>query len=134
MIQTIQVWGKRASLALVRLLERIADDPGDSDQLRFQKRLAVTFSSLLCLIGIIWGIAYLYVGIRLAAILPLAYIAITVLNTAIFWKFRRYDIFRFVHLLIMLILPFLLMLALGGIRSSSAVILWALLPSVEALL
>jgi signal transduction histidine kinase/DNA-binding response OmpR family regulator len=122
------------SLAFEHLVARIADDPGDGNELRFRKRLAVAFSILMCPIAIIWGLAYLYLGVRLAAIIPLAYIALTVLNIAIFWRFRRYDIFRFTHLLTLLVVPFLLMLALGGIRSSSAVILWALLPSVEALL
>jgi signal transduction histidine kinase/CheY-like chemotaxis protein len=134
MIQITQTWGQRVSLAFVHLVARIADDPGDSDELRFRKRLAVAFSILMCPIGVIWGLAYLYLGVRLAAIIPLAYTALTVLNIAIFWQFRRYKIFRFTHLLILLVVPFLLMLALGGIRSSSAVILWALLPSVEALL
>src|SRR5262245_270262 len=134
MTQTTQTSGKGISLAVVRLVARIADDPGDSDELRFRKRLAVAFSVLMCPIAIIWSLAYLFLGVRLAAIIPLAYIALTVLNIAIFWRFRRYENFRFTHLLSLLVLPFLLMLALGGIRSSSAVILWALLPSVEALL
>ena len=118
----------------MRAVERIADVPGDSDELRFRKRLTVAFSALMCPIGIIWGGAYWLIGARLPAFIPLAYTALTVINIAVFWRFRRYHSFRFLHLLVLLILPFVLMLSLGGIRNSSAVILWALLPAVEALL
>jgi len=134
MIQITQRWWQGVSLAFEHLVARIADDPGDSDELGFRKRLAVAFSIFMCPIAIIWGLGYLYLGVRLAAIIPLAYTVLIVLNIAIFWRFRRYKIFRYTHLLILLVVPFLLMLALGGIRSSSAVILWALLPSVEAVL
>jgi signal transduction histidine kinase/DNA-binding response OmpR family regulator/HPt (histidine-containing phosphotransfer) domain-containing protein len=134
MIQAIHGVGQRASHAFVRAVERIADVPGDSDELRFRKRLTVAFSALMCPIGIIWGGAYWLIGARLPAFIPLAYTALTVINIAVFWRFRRYHSFRFLHLLVLLILPFVLMLSLGGIRNSSAVILWALLPAVEALL
>jgi signal transduction histidine kinase/DNA-binding response OmpR family regulator/HPt (histidine-containing phosphotransfer) domain-containing protein len=133
MIKTMQMWGQRTP-TFVQAVERIAADRGDSDDLRFMKTTAVAFSVLMCPIGIIWAIAYLAVGLRLAAAIPFSYSILTLLNIAVFWRFRRYNVFRFVHLASTLIAPFLLMLALGGIRNSSAVIIWALIPSVEALL
>ena len=46
---------------------------------------------------------------------------------------RRYGFFRVTQLLLMLILPLLLMIALGGFVSSSAVVLWSLLSPLGAL-
>jgi signal transduction histidine kinase/CheY-like chemotaxis protein/HPt (histidine-containing phosphotransfer) domain-containing protein len=134
MIKTIQMRGQRASRTFAQAVERIAADPGDSEELRFQKSLTVAFSAILCPIGLIWAIAYFAIGSRLAAAIPFSYSLLTLLNVAAFWRFRRYEAFRFVHLASTLIAPFLLMLSLGGIRNSSAVILWALIPSVEALI
>ncbi|HKS69482.1 MAG TPA: histidine kinase dimerization/phospho-acceptor domain-containing protein, partial [Ktedonobacterales bacterium] len=127
-------WGQRASTAFMDAVERVASDPGDSDELRFQKTLAVGFSILTFPIGIIWGLAYWRIGAHLSAIFPLGYAALDLANIAVYWRFRWYRLFLYVQLAAMLVLPFLLMLSLGGIRSSSAVILWSLLPSVEALL
>jgi guanylate cyclase len=47
---------------------------------------------------------------------------------------RRYRFFLFTQLLLILFLPFLLMIALGGFIKSSAVILWSLLSPLGALL
>jgi guanylate cyclase len=47
---------------------------------------------------------------------------------------RRYRLFLFTQLLLILILPFLLMIALGGFIKSSAVILWSLLSPLGAML
>ena len=44
----------------------------------------------------------------------------------VFHLTRRYDLFLFSQLLLILLLPFLLMIALGGFVNSSAVILWSL--------
>ncbi|HEX6799737.1 MAG TPA: response regulator [Ktedonobacterales bacterium] len=134
MINTIQMRGQRASRTFVRAVERIAADPGDSEELRFRKSLTVAFSVILCPIGLIWAIAYLAIGLPLAAAIPFSYYLLTLLNVAAFRRFRRYEAFRFIHLASTLVAPFLLMLSLGGIRNSSAVIIWALIPSVEALI
>jgi signal transduction histidine kinase/DNA-binding response OmpR family regulator/HPt (histidine-containing phosphotransfer) domain-containing protein len=134
MIQLVRLWGYRISQAFVQSIEHIAADPGDKYELHFEKTLAVAFSVLLCPITITWGLAYLYVGVHTAAFIAFAYTALILVNIIVFWWFRHYQLFRLFHFLLNLILPFLMLLALGGIRNSSAVILWALIPSVEALL
>jgi adenylate cyclase len=52
----------------------------------------------------------------------------------IFARTRNLGIYRFTQLLLVLILPWLVMISLGGFRQSSAVVVWAALSSLGALL
>jgi adenylate cyclase len=47
---------------------------------------------------------------------------------------RRFQLYLFSQLLLILFLPFLLMIALGGLVKSSGVILWSLISPLVALL
>ena len=84
--------------------------------------------------GIVWGSIYLVFGEHLAGSIPLAYSAASALTLALFGVNHNYGLFRFSQLLLILLLPFLLMLALGGFVEGSAVILWGMLSPLGALL
>ncbi|MEE8484659.1 MAG: adenylate/guanylate cyclase domain-containing protein, partial [Nitrospinota bacterium] len=56
------------------------------------------------------------------------------LSTAYFAGTRRYEFYRTSQLFAILLLPFLVMLTLGGFKNSSAVILWSLISPLGALL
>lgn len=84
--------------------------------------------------GVIWGIIYFSFGEYIAGSIPLGYALFSILSLTFFHLTRRYRLFLFVQLLLMLLLPFLLMIALGGFIKSSAVILWSLLSPLGALL
>jgi hypothetical protein len=58
---------------------------------------------------------------------------LSLLNVGIFALTRRFRLFRFVQLLLSLVLPFLMMVALGGFVSGSATILWSLIAPLAAL-
>ena len=81
-----------------------------------------------------WSLIYLAAGAPLAAAVPGFYSLFTPLNTAVFAWTRNLAFYRFTQLLLILLLPFLVMLALGGYRQSSAVILWAALCPLGSLL
>ena len=83
---------------------------------------------------IAWSAIYLAVGAPLAAAVPGFYSVITPINTVIFAHTRNLGIYRFTQLLLVLILPWLVMISLGGFRQSSAVVLWAALSPLGALL
>jgi hypothetical protein len=55
-------------------------------------------------------------------------------NTAFFAWTRNLEIYRFTQLLLILILPWLLTVALGGFQQSSVVIIWAALCPLGSLL
>ena len=104
------------------------------------KRLLDLAASIVVLFGgtlpltIAWSAIYLAVGAPLAAAVPGFYSVITPINTVIFAHTRNLGIYRFTQLLLVLILPWLVMISLGGFRQSSAVVLWAALSPLGALL
>jgi guanylate cyclase len=113
---------------------RIGIDPNDSDDMRLQKSLLVLGSFMFIAAGTMWGILYFLFGQFVAGSIPLSYAVVSSLSVIVFHLTRRYRFFLFSQLLLILFLPFLLMIALGGFIKSSAVILWSLLSPLGALL
>ena len=112
---------------LLRLAARIGADPADGDDLRLQKTLLVFGSFMFIPAGIIWGIIYFVFGELLAGAIPLSYSAVSTISIVIFAFTRNYRFLRFSQLLLILLLPFLLQVALGGFVNASAVIVWSLI-------
>jgi len=132
MIQTIGQWPivvKMTSAAM-----RIAADPGDSDELRLQKTLMVSGSTMILIAGFLWSLIYFYFGEYVAGAIPFTYAIISSLSIILYAISRQFEFFRFSQLLLILLLPFLLMIALGGFVNSSAVIVWSFLCPLGALL
>jgi guanylate cyclase len=120
-------------VALLKSIERIGEDPDDSLELRSQKRVLVVLSVVVAILAIGWGSVYLAFGEPLAAAIPWTYTGAVTVSLAVFALSGRYAIFRFTQLLLMLLLPFLLQVALGGFVNASAVIIWSLLAPLGAL-
>jgi adenylate cyclase len=116
------------------LVARIGVDSNDSDDVRLQKSLLVLGSFMFIAAGTLWGILYFLFGHFVAGSIPLSYAVVSSLSVIVFHLTRRYRFFLFSQLLLILFLPFLLMIALGGFVKSSAVILWSLLSPLGALL
>src|SRR3990172_8904001 len=121
-------------LSLLAHITRLGYDPEDTDEVRVFKTLLVTGSIFVILATSAYGLVYLAFGETLAGLIPLFYAAMSIASIVFFTFTRRYHFFRFSQLLLGMILPPLLMLALGGFSSSSAVILWSLIPPIGALL
>jgi guanylate cyclase len=73
-------------------------------------------------------------GETLAGMIPFAYAVFSTSSIVYFGYTRKFDVFRFSQLLLILLLPFALMLALGGFVNGSVVILWGLLSPLGATL
>lgn len=106
----------------------------DSEELRLKKSLLVASSLLIMLAGIIWGMLYLYFDEPIAGIIPLTYSLLSLISLAIFTWRGNYKVYRATQLTLILLLPFFLMVALGGFVNSSAVILWSVLCPFGAVL
>ena len=119
---------------VVTLIARVGAQSGDTDDLRLQKALLVGGSFMFIAAGALWGLIYIAFGELLAGLIPLGYMIVSLFSIILFAVTRRYRFFRFSQLLLILLLPFLLMLALGGFVNSSAVILWSFLSPLGALL
>ena len=118
---------------IARTLARVGATQDDSDEVRLQKTLLVTVAFTISLAALLWSTIYLVFNEPLAASIPFAYTTLCLLSIAVFGLTRRYDLFRFSQLMLILLLPFILMMTLGGFVSGSAVVLWALLAPVGAL-
>jgi guanylate cyclase len=64
----------------------------------------------------------------------LTYAALSAISLTVFGLTRRYRVYLITQLALILVLPFVLQLALGGFVAGSGVILWALLAPVGALM
>ena len=122
------------SKRLLDLAASIGHDARDNDETALRKRVAVVLFGGTLPLTIAWSAIYLAVGAPLAAAVPGFYSVITPINTLIFAHTRNLGIYRFTQLLLVLILPWLVMISLGGFRQSSAVVLWAALSPLGALL
>lgn len=119
---------------LVAQARRIGAAPTDSTERALQKRLIVLLSVGLLPLTFLWSVIYFAAGAPLSAAIPGLYTIIAPINTAVFASTRNLAVYRFIQLLIFLILPWLLMLSLGGFKDSSVVIIWAALCPLAALL
>ena len=109
-------------------------DVADSDETALRKRLAVALCAGTLPFTLLWSATYLMVGAPLAATIPGFYSVFTPINTAVFARTRNFGVYRFTQLFLILILPWLVTISLGGFKQSSVVIIWAALCPIGSLL
>jgi signal transduction histidine kinase len=128
----LQIKARRRDLAA--RLEPFLCASGEDLETR-QRKVRFTIASLgVAPAGLTWGALYYAFGERAAAVIPTAYAVLTVLDFLLLLRLRRFELFRRVQQLLILVLPFALQLALGGFVGSSAVILWSFLSVLLAVL
>lgn len=106
----------------------------DSHERSLQKRLVGLFCIFWSGAGLCWGILLLYLNTPGAALIPISCTIFTVANIAAYQKFGGFERMRDLELAHLLILPTMLMIALGGHGPSGAVIVWAMPVPLGALL
>ena len=119
---------------ILTLVARIGSSPTDDDDTRLRKSLLVICTLPFMVAGVIWGIMYYLFGEPWAGAIPLSYSVFVLLSLIHFGLARQFYFFRASQLVLILLLPTLLMAALGGFVSGSAVILWAFICPMGALL
>ena len=110
----------------------IGADPDDSADERFRKRLLVGVAVLILPIAILWGGLYWAFGEEPVALTPWGYAAGSALSLAVFARTRKFATLRTSQLVLILVAPAAGTVMLGGLRESSAVILWSLLAPLGA--
>jgi adenylate cyclase len=118
----------------IGLLLRIGADPADTVEVRSRKALLVAVALMVLPASVIWGAIYWAAGEPAAAFLPWAYTAGSVLSLAAFHLTRDYRVLRWAQLLLILWIPVLLGIALGGLAVSGVVIIWSLLAPLGAVM
>lgn len=118
---------------IVGRLAELGSLPGDSDEERTRKGALVLSTVLITCLAVIWVATYAALGLPRSAAIPFAYQLVSIVSLIVFFKFKRYQLFRTTQLLLTLALPFLLQASLGGFVASSAVSLWAFTAPLGAL-
>jgi len=108
--------------------------PHDDEQERLAKIVLTLAMLLVAALSCVWVITYFALGLPVSAAIPLAYQVISVGWLFSFGRTKRLESFRASQLTMMLVLPFLLQLSLGGFVPSSAAILWSFTAPVGALM
>ena len=117
------------------LLDRalsIGADPRDTADERFRRRLLVGVALIILPFGFVWGCLYWVIGERAVALTPWAYVIGSTISLAVFARTRNFAFLRTTQLLLILVLPALGTVMLGGLDESSSVILWALFAPLGA--
>ncbi|MBV9249925.1 MAG: hypothetical protein JO227_11855 [Acetobacteraceae bacterium] len=122
------------SKQLLDLAGNVGLDVRDDDETPLQKRVAVVLFGGTLPLTIVWSTTYLAVAAPRAVAIPAFYSLFTSVNTLIFARTRNLELFRSTQLFLVLMLPWLVMIGLGGFRQSSAVVMWAAPPALGALL
>jgi adenylate cyclase len=117
----------------IGLVSAVGADAADPAQLRLRKALLVSVALLVLPAGLLWGALYWIAGEPGAALLPWAYVAGSVVSLVAFQVTRSFALFRGAELLLILVVPFVLAVALGGFTPSSGVVLWSVLAPLGAI-
>jgi adenylate cyclase len=119
---------------ILSALERIGADPDDGEDVRLRKSMLVFSTIMFLFAGFLWGLMYFVLHETAAGWIPFGYGIVSSISLIWFALTRRYHFFRFSQLLLILLLPFLLMAALGGYINGSVVIIWAIIAPMGALI
>ncbi len=84
--------------------------------------------------GLLWGLVYFLAGATTAAVMPLAYAVLSGANLLVLRRTHDFWWFQTSELALIVALPFLLQLTLGGYVAGSAVVLWAILGPLFAVM
>jgi len=112
----------------------IGADPADDNFTALQKRLTVGLTLIESIVGLLWGAFYFAFGAGPPAAIPAGFGIFSLIHTGVFAATRHLAAYRTIQLGLVLLLPFLLMVSLGGFMPSSAVILWSGLCPLLSLL
>ncbi len=107
--------------------------PGDSNDRKLKKSLLFLSAAMMSIAAVFWGLMYIWLGEPVGAMIPLTYSVVSWITLIIFARTGQYQFLRSTQLAFSLLLPMLLMLALGGFVASSAVALWAITSPLGAL-
>lgn len=108
--------------------------PSDSEEMRLRKAVLIFLAAAYTLAGVVWGLAYLALGYSHSGSIPLSYSVISGISLLYFFKTKQYQFFFRTQLALILILPFILQLSLGGFSASGGVIIWSILSPLGALM
>jgi adenylate cyclase len=118
--------------ALLARTLSLGADPLDTADERFRKRLLVGVAIIILPVAVVWGCLYWAVGEHEVALTPWAYATGSAISLAVFARTGSFGFLRTAQLLLILVVPAVGMVMIGGLDESSWVILWSLLAPLGA--
>ena len=118
----------------IERLTKAGSLPFDTDEQRLRKALLIFLASICSFLGVLWGIGYFGLGLAVSGSIPVSYSVMSAASLLYFFKTKSYKFFCHSQLSLILLLPFVLQLSLGGFSASGAVVLWAILSPIGALM
>ena len=110
----------------------VVTDPTLAPEVNLRRRVLAGISLQSAVAAIGWGALYVAFGEPIAGLIPWTYAAVSFASLA--FARTRYAWYVRTQLALILVLPFLLQLVLGGFVPGSAVVVWAFLSPLGALL
>ncbi len=107
--------------------------PSDTANENLRKSSLLVMSVPFAFAGLGWGILYFVNGLYIPGVIPFSYGVLSIISVIYFITTKKFKFFRNSQLFLILILPFALQLSLGGFIPGSAVIMWAIISPVGAL-
>ncbi len=99
----------------------IGADRADDEDTRLRKLLLLVTALTMTPLSVLWGLLYWLAGNPMAALIAWTYVGVSFIGLSTFAATRRYPWFAASQFTPYMILPFVLMWALGGPISGSAV-------------
>jgi adenylate cyclase len=124
-LERLPIWARR--------LVTIGALPEDGEDERLRKASLVLTAAMITAMAIVWVATYASLGLYLSAGIPLVYQVVSIVSLFALARSGRFEVFRTSQLALIMLLPVLLQWSLGGFASSSAVMLWALISPLAAL-
>ncbi len=112
---------------------QVANLPTDTQEQRHNKEILLLMSSHFTFVGLVWGFVYFTNGLWVPSCIPFSYTILSAISIALLLGTKNFALFRNIQLCLVLLLPCLLHLSLGGFISSSCVVLWAIVCPMAAL-
>jgi guanylate cyclase len=112
---------------------RLGIRPTDRPDERVRKTALVLIALMISVLATLWTGTYLLLGRPLPAAVPFVYQVISVVGLVYFARTADFNAFRTSQLVAMLMLPFVLQWTLGGFVNSSAMMVWAFVAPLGAL-
>lgn len=110
-----------------------SQDPSAVDP-RVRNAVVLTVANTVGAAGVVWGAIYLLLGLPGASVYPFTFSVATLINVLAHRRHRDFRRYVAVELALVLLIPTVLMLHLGGFTPSGGVGLWALVAPIGALL
>ncbi|NJM94366.1 MAG: hypothetical protein HC842_06620 [Cytophagales bacterium] len=107
-------------------------DQEEEEQAKRASLIRITF--LTVFFGFLWCMSYVFLGLALATTGVVLYISTTLINVLFFRITKRYVTFRFIQLVLILFLPAITQMLLGGYMKGSAVGMAIMLGPTGALM